>query len=211
MSAQQPGLVRQIRGVIDAAASGASTLSFTVVVLWIVHGVNMALGMALNPSYGIIPRSFDSLWKIVLAPFLHGTETHLLFNTMWLVLLGAMTMMRRRSDFVWVSLITGLTAGLGAWTFGAPGYHVGASGVIFGYLGFLMARGVFERSLSAILLSAAVTWFFGSMVTGILPTAGPISWQSHLFGFLGGIGSAAALTPRRPALRGTEAKGRARL
>ena len=82
---------------------------------------------------------------------------------------------------------------------GAAGtVHIGASGVIFGYLGFLMARGFFERSVSAILLSAGVIWFFHAMVWGLLPTvAAGISWEAHLFGFLGGIMSAWLLRPRR--------------
>lgn len=207
MSDERHGIVRQVGGVIDAATSGASTLSFTVVVLWLVHAINVVLGNGLT-AYGIVPGSLDGLWGILFAPFLHGSVTHLVFNTVSLVLLGAITMVRRRSDFAAVSIIAAVTSGLGTWLFGSVGVHIGASGVIFGYLGFLMARGIFERSISAIVLSAAVTWFFGSMVWGVLPTVGAgISWEAHLFGFLGGIGSASFLSPRRRALDGTRRRG----
>lgn len=214
MSDDRNALARQVRGVLSAARSGAGTLTFAVVVLWLVHAANVVLQAMMHVSltdYGIIPRNPDALAGILFAPFLHGSVTHLVLNTVSLVILGAITMVRRRSDFVAVSLVTAVTSGIGIWLFGSPGVHIGASGVIFGYLGFLMARGVFERSLSAIVLSAAVIWFFGSMVWGVLPTVGPgISWEAHLFGFLGGIFSAARLKGRRPALRGTAGRGRAR-
>lgn len=191
-------ITRQASTALSAATSGAATLTTTVAVLWAVHGANIVLQGALH-AYGIMPRNPDALYGIAFAPFLHGSIEHLLLNTVSLVILGALTMVRRRSDFVAVSVISGLVSGLGTWLIGAPGtVHIGASGVIFGYLGFLMARGFFERSLSAILLSAGVIWFFHAMVWGVLPTvAAGISWEAHLFGFLGGISSAWLLTPRR--------------
>ncbi len=105
-------------------------------------------------------------------------------------------------DFAVVTVAGALTSGLGAWLIGgAHTVHVGASGVIFAYLGFLMARGWFERRFGAIALSVAVTWLFGGMVFGVLPTVGAaISWEAHLFGFLGGVGVARALGTR---IRGT--------
>ena len=106
---------------------------------------------------------------------------------------------KREADLVVVaagSWSRPLAAGLGAWTFGAPGsVHVGMSGVIFAYFGFLLGRGIYERRPGAIVLSLLVGWFFGSMLWGVLPfVVGPgISWQSHLFGFLGGALTARAL------------------
>jgi membrane associated rhomboid family serine protease len=96
---------------------------------------------------------------------------------------------RKRMDFYVVTVVSAITAGLGAWFFGASGsVHLGASGVIFGYLGFLLARGIYERSAATIALSLFCGWIFGSMLWGVLPfLATGVSWQSHLFGFLGGI------------------------
>jgi membrane associated rhomboid family serine protease len=103
-------------------------------------------------------------------------------------------MTRRRVDFYVVSALGALGSGLGVWLLaGAGTVTVGASGVIFAYLGFLMARGLFERSVQAIVLSVVITWLFGSMVWGVLPAAVGISWQAHLFGYLSGGGAAATL------------------
>ncbi len=94
-------------------------------------------------------------------------------------------MLRETSDFFWVSIISAIVSGLGTWVFGAPGVHIGASGVIFGYLGYLLLRGYFERSAIAIAFSLGVGVFYGSLLWGILPTHIGISWEGHLFGFLG--------------------------
>ena len=92
-------------------------------------------------------------------------------------------------DFWVVAVGSALTAGLGTWLVGASdSVYIGASGVVFGFLGFPMGRGIHERSAKSILLSLTVTFFFGGMLWGVLPSVGPgISWEGHLFGFLGGL------------------------
>jgi membrane associated rhomboid family serine protease len=181
-------LTRRTRGAIEAARSGATTLAGTLGVVWGVHLVNFLLQGSLR-AYGIVPRSLEGLSGILFAPFLHGSWAHLVLNSVSFLLLAPLTMLRRRSDFWAVTIVGTAVSGLGTWVIGgANTVHVGASGVIFAYLGFLMARGWFERSGQAIVLSVLVTWFFGSMVWGVLPTVGAgISWEAHLFGFLGGI------------------------
>jgi len=183
-------------GVLQSARAGAATLASTVTVLAGVHVANIVLHGALL-SYGIVPRTIDGLVGVFASPFLHLTWEHLLFNSLSLLMLGPFAMLRRRSDFLRVWVIGSIVSGLGTWLIGAPNsIHIGASGVVFALLGFLMARGFFERSVGTILLSALVTWLFGSMLTGALPTVGGnISWEAHLFGFLGGI-VAARGTPR---------------
>jgi membrane associated rhomboid family serine protease len=182
------GLVRDGTKALQGARAHAATLVMVVGVLWLVHVANLLLGGALV-VFGIHPRTLEGLYGLLFAPFLHASTTHLLVNTISFVLLGALMRFRHRNDFVVVTAAGAFTSGLGAWLLGAPGsVHIGASGVIFAFLGFLMARGIFERSLSAIVLSVLVTWFFGSMVWGILPAVGAaVSWQAHLFGLLGGI------------------------
>lgn len=171
----------------------AVALATSTGALWIVHAVDVALGMSLL-QFGIHPRTVQGLFGILLAPFLHVNLAHLAMNTVSFVLLGGILMMRDRRDFATVSVIGALGSGLGAWALGGPGtVHVGLSGVLFAYLGFLMARGIFERSVGAIVLSAGVTWLFGSMAWGILPLAQGVSWQAHLFGFLTGVVCAAQI------------------
>ncbi len=102
--------------------------------------------------------------------------------------------------FLALVAITTLTSGLGAWTFGATGsVVVGASGVIFGLLGFLLVRGLVERSPGSITVSIMVLLVYGGTITGVLPGMPFVSWQSHLFGFLGGVAAAFWLR-RRPAV-----------
>lgn len=182
------GLVHDGTRALQSARTHAMTLVAITGLLWLVYVANLLLGGALL-VFGIHPRTIPGLLGLLFAPFLHGSITHLLLNTVSFVILGALMRFRHRNDFVVVTAVGALTSGLGAWLLGAPGsVHIGASGVIFAFLGFLMARGIFERSVSSILLSVLVTWFFGSMIWGILPAMGAaISWQAHLFGLLGGI------------------------
>lgn len=186
-------LVRDEPRAIDRIRSSAGTLGAGLALFWAVWLADLVTPGSLV-AWGIVPRSLDGLWGVLLAPFLHVNIAHLLVNSISFVLLGAITMIRRRADFWVVSAVGAAVSGLGVWALaGAGTVTVGASGVIFAYLGFLMTRGLFERSLPAIALSAGVAWLFGSMLWGVLPLAVGVSWQAHLFGFLAGVLCAAAL------------------
>ena len=175
------------------AKDAAGTIATGTVALWGIHAVNVVLGGSLL-AFGIHPRTVEGLAGILFAPFLHVGLGHLAMNTLSLVMLGGILLMRNRRDFWVVSVLGAIGSGLGAWALGGPGtVHVGLSGVLFSYLGFLMARGFFERSVGAIVLSGLVTWFFGSMAWGVLPLAPGVSWQAHLFGFLTGLVAAAQI------------------
>ena len=154
---------------------------------WAVFVVNLALGGALL-SLGVIPRTTVGLRGVLFAPFLHGSLDHIVANSIPFVVLGWMVMLRDERHFIPVTLAGMIGSALMAWLLGAPGsVHIGASGVIFGYLGFLMLSGWYARSFGSILLSAIVTLVGGSLVLGIMPGVPGISWQSHLGGFLGGV------------------------
>jgi len=96
-------------------------------------------------------------------------------------------LVRGRETFWKVSGTIALISGLGTWLIG-PGnsVHIGASGLVFGYLGYVVCRGWFERSASGMLLSAFIVGIYGSLLFGVLPLRAGVSWQMHLFGFLGG-------------------------
>ncbi len=160
-----------------------------VVLLWVIEFIDrLVFGGALDLWFGIHPRTLSGLWGILFAPFLHGNFAHLFANTVPLVTLGWLVMLRRTSDWFVVSAIAALCSGLGTWLIGASGStHIGASGVIFGYFGFLLLRGYFERSFVAIAFSILVTVLYGSILWGVLPNQPGISWEGHLFGFLGGV------------------------
>ncbi|MGE5656455.1 MAG: rhomboid family intramembrane serine protease [Actinomycetota bacterium] len=157
-----------------------------VVLLWAIELINSLLGRALN-VYGVIPRTGIGLRGILFMPFLHGNFAHLAANTIPLIILGWLIMLRKTSDFFTVSIVTMVVSGLGIWLTGAPhSVHIGASGLIFGYLGFLLLRGYFERRISSIILSLMVGLVYGSLIWGVLPSQPGISWQGHLFGLIGG-------------------------
>jgi membrane associated rhomboid family serine protease len=189
---------RENRQVVAAAARAqATTLGIGVAALWGTFAANLAAGGALL-TYGIIPRSVDGLRGILLAPFLHGSFAHLASNTVPFLVLGWLVMLRDRRHFLPVTLLSMLGAGAMAWLLGAPGsVHIGASGVIFGFLGFLMLAGWYTRSLGSILLSVLVTGLWGGLVFGVLPGQPGVSWQAHLGGFLGGVWAARMFRSRR--------------
>ncbi len=174
-------------GVLGAISIQAKVLALLLAIMWVEEAIDFVLHGALN-QYGIVPRNVTGLRGIVFAPFLHANFTHLIANTLPFASLAWFVMLRRMRDFVIVSLMVMLIGGLGTWLIG-PSYsvHIGASGVIFGYLGFLLARGFFERSWLAILLSLAVAFVYGGALWGVLPGQAGVSWQGHLFGFIGGV------------------------
>jgi len=187
-----------VKGLMGEVKSQIGILVGFVGLMWGLEILDLFLGGALN-QFGIRPHSIVGLRGILFAPFLHGSLLHLIANTVPFVILGWLVMLRRTSDFWPVTIIVMLVAGLGTWLFAPPWtVHIGASGVVFGYLGFLLSRGYFERSLGAIAMSLLVGMLYGGMIWGVLPGQLGISWQGHLFGFLGGILAAQILAqPRR--------------
>ena len=146
------------------------------------------LRQALN-AWGLVPGKVSGLLGVLTMPFLHGGLIHLMANTVPLALFAWLIMLRDNWEWGAVTAITMLSAGLGTWLFGATGsMHIGASGLVFGYFGYLLLMGVFQRKILSILLSLGVGLTYGGLVFGMLPFTVPwfVSWQAHLFGFLGG-------------------------
>jgi membrane associated rhomboid family serine protease len=169
-----------------------------VALIWGLEIVDSLTGGVLD-VYGIRPHSIIGLRGILFAPFLHGSLGHVAANTIPFLTLGWLIMLRETSDFFFVTIITMVVSGLGVWLT-APPYtiHIGASGLIFGYFGFLLLRGYFERSFAAILFSLIVGLLYGGLIWGVLPLQYGISWQGHLFGFIGGALAARFLArPKR--------------
>ncbi len=162
-------------------------LGGALVLMWAVFVATLLSGGALQ-SLGVIPRTTIGLRGILFAPFLHGSLAHLIANSIPFLVLGWLVMLRDSRHFLPVTVAAMLGSGVTAWLLGAPGsVHIGASGVIFGYLGFLILSGWFARSLASILVSLLVIVLWGGMVLGVVPGQSGISWQAHLGGFLGGV------------------------
>lgn len=157
----------------------------------------LAFGGTLD-ALGIRPRELDWLWGILLAPLLHGGFPHLIANTLPLLVLGWLVAVRRRRDFWIVTAVVTVLGGLGVWLFGRPDtIHVGASGVIFGYLGYLLLRGWLDRSLVSLGVAAVAGFLYGGALWGVLPGQVGISWEGHLFGLAGGAATARVTAPAR--------------
>lgn len=190
-------LVRSTKRATLALCTQAATVSAPIIAGWAVFATNMAIGGGLI-QYGVVPRTVTGLRGILFAPFLHGSLEHIAANTIPFLVLGWLVLVRDARHFIPVTLASMLGAGLMAWLLGAPGsVHIGASGVIFGYLGFLMLSGWFARSFGSILLSLGVTALWGGLVFGVMPGQPGISWQAHLGGFVGGVLAARSLARKR--------------
>ncbi len=176
------------------------TLLAFAAVMWAEEIVDLFLGGALD-ALGIRPRSALGLVGIPLAPFLHVGFGHLIANTVPFLVLGWLVLVRETWHFWAVTIGVTLLGGLGVWLVGAPNsVHLGASGLVFGFLGYLMLGGFFERRVGTIIGSIVVTFVFGGLLWGVLPGMPGVSWESHLFGFLAGAVMARALAVR-PAAR----------
>ena len=181
-----------------AAKAQISVLAGGLAAMWAVFAVTWISGGALL-WLGVLPRTAIGLRGIIFAPFLHGSLAHLLANSIPFVILGWLVMLRDPRHFTTVTLVTMVSSGLMAWLIGAPGsVHVGASGVIFGYLGFLMLSGWYARSVGSIAVSVLVTIFWGGLVLGVMPGQAGVSWQAHLGGFIGGVYAARMFRVARP-------------
>lgn len=186
-------------GIAGELKQQAVILGGFVVLLWIVEILDALVFRGALNQYGIRPRELSGLWGILFAPFLHGNFEHLIANTFPLVTLGWFVMVREISDFFIVTLFAAILGGLGTWLIGVSGsVHIGASGLVFGYLGFLLLRGYFERSVTSIALSLLVFVLYGSLIWGVLPNQPGISWEGHLFGFIGGAIAARLLAKTQP-------------
>jgi membrane associated rhomboid family serine protease len=180
-------IVRTSRQLGRSLKRQTVTLAASLTAGWGVFGINTLLGGALL-RFGIVPRTTDGLIGIVVAPLLHANLQHLIANTTSFLLFGWLVMLRDRRHFGVVTLLAMLGSGLLSWALGAPGsVHIGASGLVFGYFGFLLLAGWFARSWSAVALSLLVGALWGGTVLGVLPGTPGVSWQGHLGGFLGGV------------------------
>lgn len=189
------------RSLLQELREQFSILGGFVALIWVVEILDNLLFQRILrgglDQFGVYPRTFLGLRGLVFAPFLHGNYYHVAANTVPFLVLGWLIMLRNTKDFWSVSVVSALVSGLGTWLFGRSAYHIGASGMIFGYFGYLLFRGYFERSITAIAISLIVIFAYGSMIYGVLPTQPWISWEGHLFGFIGGAIAAKLLVDQQ--------------
>lgn len=137
---------------------------------------------------GILPRRLSELSDIFTAPFVHKNFEHVMANTVPLAVLGGLTALRGLGRWALVTLIVIVVGGLGAWLISPPLTNtLGASILVFGYFGYLIAHGLIDRSPTALVIAVLVAVLYGSMIVLVFPVQPQISWQGHLFGLLGGV------------------------
>jgi membrane associated rhomboid family serine protease len=178
-------------GEAEVVIAGARKALFVMVgvlaVLWIVQIVNWADHYHLTFDYGIRPRDVSALPYILTAPFLHFSWTHIEGNSGPLFIFGFLAAYRGIAKFAGVTAIVVVTSGLAAWFFESPGsVGAGASGVVFGYFGYIMVRGLFDRHAIDVLIGAVMALCFAYQFSVLLPHQG-IGWQAHVGGLAGGI------------------------
>ena len=169
-----------------------------IAAIWAVELVNQLLGHRLNLWLGLRPRDMGGLIGVPAMPVLHGGIGHAAANTVPLLLLGSIVMAVAPRRFIAASAAIVLVSGLAVWLLGRPSsIHIGASGLVFGWFGFLLALGFAEQRPRAILGSILVIAIYSGMIWGALPRFGTtISWEAHLFGALSGAAIAWYGRPR---------------
>ena len=154
--------------------------------MWIVELINFSMDHQLI-RWGILPRSLFGLFGIPLGPFIHGSPGHLLSNSIPLVVLGSAILIEGVRRYIILSLLVIFLGGGIVWLMARPSSHVGASGVVFGYFGYLLGRGWYEHSLKNIVIAIVALVLYGGMLLGLAPTSAEISWEGHFAGFFVGV------------------------
>ena len=169
---------------------GAKVFAGILGTLGVVSIANFLTANALTRMFGLIPRTSSGAWGILFHPLLHANSAHLTMNAVGLVLIGGTVFLRSERDFWRVTALGILIGGSATWLAGRSSIHIGASGVVFAYLGYLLTTGWFDRKLSAVALSILAAALWGSALLGLSPVQTGISWELHLFGFIGGVAGA---------------------
>ncbi len=171
------------------------TAAFLGLVVYAVGIINEITSYTLN-DYGIYPREIGGLPGIAVSWAIHGSPAHLMNNALPLVILGAFVAVHGQSTYIKTTVFVVAVSGILVWLVGKPALHLGASGIVFGYFGYLLSRGLLERSALAVALAFFAVLLYGGILIGVLPGQEGVSWESHLFGFIAGA-VAGRYFPRR--------------
>ena len=167
----------------------ATFLIVVTVILIAIEVINLFTGRMLG-QFGVVPRYVGNLAYIFTAPFIHGSPAHLASNLIPLLIFMWLTLQWGTRTFVMVTLVTMAAGGLGVWLFGRHAVHIGASGMVYGYFGFLVLAGFMSKRITYMLVSVIIALTYGSMVFGVLPGRPFVSFEYHLFGMLSGLACA---------------------
>ena len=185
---------------VDEARKAFFLMVGFIALIWILQIANWADHYNLDGSFGILPRSLGHLGDIFTAPFLHFSWNHIEGNSGPLFVFGLLAAYRGVVKFLGATLIIAITSGLAVWLFqGSNELTVGASGLIFGYFGYVLTRGILERNLIDALAAVVIGLSYAYILTAAIPGAHGVSWIGHLGGLIGGIASGWIFRTRRSA------------
>lgn len=183
---RSPEELKEVTEDYKRMANGIFFPLIFILILWIVKLSEYTFEISLA-QYGLFPRTPEGLAGIVLAPLIHGDINHLFSNSVPLLILGGIICYSYKDIafrvFFWVYLMTGLWV----WAAAREAYHIGASGLIYGFVSFLFFSGLFRKNKRLLALSMLVTFIYGSLVWGMLPVMPGVSWESHALGALAGL------------------------
>ena len=178
-------------------SSGFGMVLATVVLMWGIEIIDTVLLGSRLEREGIQPRYLDGLDGILWSPFLHLNFAHLISNTAPFLVLGGLVAIGGLRKWLKITAIIMLIGGGLTWLLASSATHIGASGVVFGYFGYLIGAAVFERRFAPLVPAAVAFFLYSGIVFGVIPQTG-ISWEGHLFGAIGGITAAKILRTKTP-------------
>ncbi len=158
----------------------------TMAGLWLFNLVHWALGSPLV-VLGIRPRRIGGLIGILFCPVLHQNFNHLFFNSIPLFVLGLILLTQNLQTFMIITTLILALGGFLVWLLARPARHIGASGLISGYFGYILILAYFKPDYTSLFLAGLVLYYFGSILLGLFPREAKVSWESHLYGFISGI------------------------
>ena len=156
------------------------------IVLWVVHLLSLLFNEDLS-KLGLLPRNLVGLLGILTSPLIHADFSHLISNTIPLIILGWIIFSFYPKVSYMLFLFIYFFTGLLVWIFARQVFHIGASGVVYGFVSFLFFSGIFRRDNTSIALALIITFLYGGLVWGMIPGWKGISWESHLFGAITGL------------------------
>lgn len=169
-----------------------------IALIWIIQILNFFTDYQLNSWFGLSTRRSSGLPGILFCPLLHGGFKHAALNSAPLALMGGIIIGIDKTKFLPATALIALIGGSLTWLLSRPNtLHVGASGVVFGYLGFLVAYGIRTRSVAAILGAVFAVVAYGYLIAGVVPSGPGVSWEGHLFGLIGGVAAAFLLPGKK--------------
>ncbi len=170
-----------------AAQSELPFMFYLLAGMWVINLINWLLLRSTLNVFGIYPRTIGGLFGIIFSPILHGNFNHLFFNSIPFFVLGMFILALGQDVFISVTIMIALLEGILVWLFARKAIHIGVSGIISGYFGFILGLAYYYPTIISLVLAVVAVYYFGSIIAGIIPTSDLISWECHLAGIIAGL------------------------